>query len=186
MSRPPRTRIYLYSRPPARPFVRDRPPCPICIPQLVQTGHWRSTRARQQQDRQRCQFVWYPIRGRRIGQQDVVPRPQLHRGLPGHVRHVQKGQQCVTPCSVHPVNRSDTLDSPRTHDRMVSHGTQARAIGSGDKRFVRVVYRQTRHNHRVLTLRWGGRKNVLESFSFTEDKRKEVRDNIEERARLLN
>ena len=84
------------------------------------------------------------------------------------------------------MNRSDMLASPRTHDRMVSHGTQARAIGSGDTRFVRVVYRQTRHNHRVLTLRWGGRKNVLESFSFTEDKRKEVRDNIEERARLLN
>lgn len=28
-------------------------------------------------------------------------------------------------------------------------------------------------------------KNVLESFSFTEDKRKEVKDNIEERVRLL-
>ena len=30
-----------------------------------------------------------------------------------------------------------------------------------------------------------GCKNVLESFSFTENKRKEVRDNIEERVRLL-
>ena len=36
-----------------------------------------------------------------------------------------------------------------------------------------------------LTLHSGGCKNVLEPFSFTEDKRKEVRDNIEERVRLL-
>jgi hypothetical protein len=140
-----RHRLIIHSRPPARPLVRDRPPCPVRIPQLVQTGHWRSTRARRWQDRQRRQFVWYPVRGGRKGQQDVVPRPQLHRG---HVRYVQKGQRYVAPCSDHPMNRSDTLASPRTHDRVVSHRTQAQSVGSRDQRFIQAVYRQTRHGHR--------------------------------------
>jgi len=39
--------------------------------------------------------------------------------------------------------------------------------------------------HAHLPLARADDKNVLEPFSFTEDKRKEVRDNIEERVRLL-
>lgn len=51
------------------------------------------------------------------------------------------------------MNRSNTLASPRTDDRMVPHGTQAESIGSRDQRLVQAVYRQTCHGYRRRTIR---------------------------------
>ena len=80
------------SRAPARALIRHRPPRAVHLPQLTQARRRCPPRTRHRQDRQRRQLVRHPVRRGRKGQQDVVPRPQLHRG---HVRHVQKGQRYV-------------------------------------------------------------------------------------------
>ena len=68
------------SRAPIGSALSDRPPCSLNLQELEKARGWSAAGAGQWQDHQCSKLIRHSIRGGREGQQDVVPRPQLHRG----------------------------------------------------------------------------------------------------------